>query len=155
MTNVAGRRRARVPTIQASWFRRRRSGARRSHLAQYSMILVTNGVIRRSHRAHRDFAGASGCLQHLAVAQIQGDVLAAAWAVKIRSPRLASSRRNVATGVITDHRRTGSHADPSEDATAPDLSSPKPTMLAPGPRALAGALERRTQVGTPICGQPG
>src|SRR5271163_4962824 len=83
-------------------------------------------------RADRDFAGAARRLQHLSVAQVDGDVLAATRAVEdeVAAPRLR--RRNVPTGLplVTGEPRD-QHPDAGE--AVPDQAR--------GVDALAGAVE--------------
>src|ERR1700733_8738348 len=52
------------------------------------------------HRADSDLAGAAGRFQHLAVAQVDGDVLAAARAVEDEVATFGLRRRNVPTRVV-------------------------------------------------------
>src|SRR4029077_17723416 len=68
-----------------------------------------------SHRADGNFSGAARRLQHLAVTQVDGDMLAAARAVKDEVTTLGLRRRDVTTGVVLVTRESRQeHAHPGE-----------------------------------------
>src|ERR1700747_3241861 len=65
-----------------------------------------------ANRADGDFAGAPGCLQHLPVAQIHGDVLAAARSVEDQVAAAGLVGRNVAAEVVlVPGKARDQHAD--------------------------------------------
>src|SRR5271165_3420152 len=97
--------------VPASNYSRRAVFRRRCRRGPDSLVGSTPGSVlddpsqERRHagltnRADGDFGGTSGRLQHLTVAQVHGDVLAAARAVEDQVAALGLVGRNVTAGVV-------------------------------------------------------